>query len=252
MGIDIESLGEMVDRVVNINRVAKVVKGGRRFSFSALVVVGNRQGSVGLGYGEAPGVPAAIEKAQKAAKKQIVKITLQEGTLPHAVIGSFKASAVKLIPASPGTGVIAGATARAVLDMAGVHDCLTKSMRSNSQQNLAKATMEGLMALTSKTQIAELRGVQIESSHVDSILEAGRRFAPTTTAKKKAEAPKAFEPSKGGRGKGRGKSKPRPAAATTSATAVAEPPAPAPAPAPEAPAPVDPPAAPPEEPKTEA
>lgn len=237
----LDESGGLESTTIGIYRTAATVKGGRRFSFSALVVVGDRNGNVGLGYGKAPGVPAAIEKAQKAAKKRIVRITLQERTLPHEVHGKFKASKVKLIPAAPGTGVIAGATVRAVLEMAGVHDCLTKSMGSNNQINLAKATMDGLLSMLTKKQIQALRGVEIEASHVDEILEAGRRFAPTSTATKKAEAPKAKEAPKGkGRGKGKGRPKPKadkPAADAPAATAVADPPAEAPAPAPEAPAP---------------
>ena len=166
---------------IGIYRTAATVKGGRRFSFSALVVVGDRNGSVGLGYGKAPGVPAAIEKAQKEARKQIKVLTLQEGTLPHAIQSRFGASKVKLIPASPGTGVIAGATVRAVLEMAGVRDCLTKSLGSNNQKNLAKATMAGLVGLATKAGIGALRGVAIEDTEVDEKLEAGRRYAPTST-----------------------------------------------------------------------
>ena len=121
---------------VAINRTAKTVKGGRNMSFSALVVVGDRKGSVGVGYGKGRGVPVAIEKAQKDARKNLVKIDLKEGTLPHPITGKFCASKVRLLPASPGTGVIAGGTVRAVLEMAGVHDCLTKSFGSTNKINL--------------------------------------------------------------------------------------------------------------------
>lgn len=163
---------------VGIYRTATVVKGGRRFSWSALVVVGDRQGHVGIGYGKAGGVPMAIEKAQKDAKKRIVPVTLKEGTLPHTVAGKFGASQVKLIPAAPGTGVIAGGTVRAVLEMAGIRDCLTKSYGSTNQKNLCKATMQGLLSLRSKEQVAQLRGVELESSEVEEILASGQRYAP--------------------------------------------------------------------------
>lgn len=163
---------------VGIYRTAATVKGGRRFSFAAMVVVGDRRGQVGLGYGKAPSVPAAIEKAQKNAKKDIQRVTLQEGTIPHEVTARFLASEVKLIPASPGTGVIAGGTVRAVLEMAGVRDCLTKAMGSTNQKNLAKAALAGLTALRSKEAIAALRGVEIGKTEVEDKLERGQRFAP--------------------------------------------------------------------------
>ena len=170
---------------VRIYRTATVVKGGRRFSWAAMMVVGDRHGSVGIGYGKATGVPAAIEKAQKVAKKKLVKITLKGGTLPHQVTGKFGASTVKLIPAAPGTGVIAGATVRAVLEMAGVRDCLTKAYGSTNQKNLCKATMEGLKSLRSKEEVARLRGIEIESSVVEELLEAGERYAPAVTVTSK-------------------------------------------------------------------
>lgn len=188
---------------IGIYRTAATVKGGRRFSFSALVVVGDRNGSVGMGYGKAPGVPAAIEKAQKEARKRMVKLVLQEGTLPHAIESRFGASKVKLIPASPGTGVIAGATARAVLEMAGVRDCLTKSLGSNNQKNLAKATMAGLTRLVDKDLVGALRGVELEDTEVDEKLEAGRRYAPTSTVA--PEGPPRQEQKREERGGGRGR-----------------------------------------------
>lgn len=191
---------------VGIYRTATVVKGGRRFSFSAMVVVGDRHGSVGLGYGKGRGVPVAIEKAEKNARKSLNRITLKEGTLPHPVLGRYGASIVKLIPASPGTGVIAGGTVRAVLEMVGVRDCLTKSYGSTNQKNLCKATIEGLKQLRSKEDIAGLRGVDIARSTVEEILAAGQHHdeAGAGTAQTKAKGPvnTVGKQRSGGRGRG--------------------------------------------------
>lgn len=151
-----------VENVVKINRCAKVMKGGRRFSFSALVVVGDGAGQVGVGYGKANDVPTAVEKGVKEARKNLTRISLVEGrTLPHGVIGKFGAAKVVLLPASPGTGVIAGASARAVLTAAGIQDVLTKSLGSPNPVNLVKATMLGLESLRTKEQVEALRGVAI-------------------------------------------------------------------------------------------
>lgn len=195
---------------VGIFRTSSTVKGGRRFSFSALVVVGDRRGSVGIGYAKAPGVPAAIEKAQKYARKAIFKIKLQEGTLPHPVNASFGASSVRLLPATPGTGVSAGGTVRAVLELAGIRDCLTKAFGSTNQKNLCKATIEGLKKLRTREQIQALRGVELTTSVVEESLEMGRKYAPQiTTGPKVAKGPtnikdkEARSGGKGGRG-GRG------------------------------------------------
>jgi len=146
---------------IGIYRTATVVKGGRRFSFGALVVIGDRKGTVGIGYGKAPGVPAAIEKAQKEARKQLGKVTLMDGTLPHSVNAQFGACKVRMVPAAPGTGVIAGATVRAVLELAGVRDCLTKVYGSTNPRNLCKATLAGLHQLRTKEEIESLRGVSL-------------------------------------------------------------------------------------------
>jgi small subunit ribosomal protein S5 len=149
------------DVVVKIYRTAKVVKGGRRFSFGALVVVGDRNGNVGLGYGKANEVPPAVEKGIKEAKKKMEQISLAGPTLPHRVVGRHGASKIVMIPAAPGTGVIAGDSARAILELAGVHDVLTKSYGSNSPKNLVKATLDGLRQLRTREQFEELRGVKL-------------------------------------------------------------------------------------------
>ncbi len=157
----IEEEGGLEEIVVRVYRCATVVKGGRRFSFSALVVVGDRNGSVGIGYGKGREVPTAVEKGKKLATRNMVKIKLSGGTIPHRVIARFGASKVVMLPASPGTGVIAGAGARAVLELAGVHDVLTKSYGSNSPKNLCRAVFEGLRSILQPSEIEALRGVKL-------------------------------------------------------------------------------------------
>lgn len=159
---DIQSELPLEDTVVKIFRNAKVVKGGRRFSFSALVVVGDRNGTVGYGYGKANEVPPAVEKAIKDAKKNLHHVPVVDDTLPHPVIGKCRATKITLLPASPGTGVIAGSSARAVLEFAGVRNVLTKINGSRSAKNVVKAVMNGLLELRDKETVESHRGVEIE------------------------------------------------------------------------------------------
>ncbi len=154
--------GSQNETVVKIYRCSTVVKGGRRFSFAALVVVGDRAGHVGWGYGKANEVPLAVEKAMKEARKSLKPVTLAGNTIPHKIIGRFGASSIILLPAREGTGVIAGASARAVLELAGVQDVLTKIQGSTSPKNVVKATLNGLLQLRSPKQVQELRGVALD------------------------------------------------------------------------------------------
>jgi len=159
---------------VGVFRTAATIKGGRRFSFSALVVAGDRNGQVAAGYGKANQVPPAIEKAQKAARKSLRRVNLHESTIPHQVIGRYGSSEVILAPASPGTGVVAGAAVRAVLEMAGVQDCLSKCHGSTNKQNIVKATLNGLEQLRTLRHVEELRGVEIGKTEVDDMLARGK------------------------------------------------------------------------------
>jgi small subunit ribosomal protein S5 len=157
-----DNCGELTDKTVFINRVAKVVKGGRRFSFSALVVTGDGRGHVGFGLGKAAEVPDAIRKASEQARKSIIKVPLKGSTIPHDVLGKAGPSSVILKPGGPGTGVIAGASVRAIMDVCGIKDIRTKCIGSSNAQNVLRATMAGLLGLEDPEIVAAVRGVKVE------------------------------------------------------------------------------------------
>jgi len=175
---------------VGVYRTSSTVAGGRRFSFSAMVVVGDRNGRAGVGYAKSNQVPTSIEKAQKEASRKMSRFQLQGKTIPHVVLGRFGATTVKLIPAAPGTGVIAGAAVRAVLDMIGVQDCLTKVYGSSNPKNVVKATMEALSILRTREQVEALRSVAIPSTSVEEAIKRGAAFMPSSKGGEKMAAPK--------------------------------------------------------------
>ena len=229
---------------VGIYRTAATVKGGRRFSFGALVVVGDRRGKVGYGYTKSPEVPTAIEKAQKHARQSLIKIPMAGTTLPHEIEGTACASKVRLMPASPGTGVVAGGTVRAVMEIAGISDCLTKCTGSTSKLNTVKACLDGLSKLRTREQIAELRGVEITTSDIEERIERGSKFMPVVnenTVKMAAPVNTIGQDrgGRGGRGGGRGGRGGRGGGGGRGGDRGAPAPAAAPAAAAEAPAPTE-------------
>jgi small subunit ribosomal protein S5 len=153
--------GELIDKVIKIRRCAAVVKGGRRFSFAAMVVVGNGHGKVGWGYGKANEVPPSVEKAVKDGSRRMIELAIEKGTIPHTVLGTYGAARVVLVPAAPGTGVIAGAAVRAVCEAAGIKDILTKSFGSTNPINLVKAALDALSQLRTQHEVERLRGVSL-------------------------------------------------------------------------------------------
>jgi small subunit ribosomal protein S5 len=183
---------DLQERVIEINRVAKVVKGGRRFSFTALVAVGDEESVVGIGYGKAREVPLAIQKAVENARKSLIRVPKYGQTITHRTIGRFGAGHVVLRPASPGTGVIAGGGVRAVLELGGVRDVLTKSIGTQNPINLVKATMEGLMGLRRPEEVAKVRGLSI--SQVLGLEGNGKKAEKTEQKTVQAAVPEAPKP----------------------------------------------------------
>lgn len=232
---DTETLG--------IFRTAATVKGGRRFSFGALVVAGDRNGRVGFGHAKSKEVPTAIEKAEKAARRDVVRVPRVGSTIPHQVEGRFGASRVRLIPASPGTGVIAGGTVRTVLEAAGITDCLTKCYGSTNKINMIRAVFDGVERLRTKEDIGDSRDVELGTTEIESKIERGQRFMPKAAASEKMRGPVntvgqdnrrgGGRGGRGGRGGGRGggggqrygQQQQAPAAAAAPAAAPAEAPA---------------------------
>jgi small subunit ribosomal protein S5 len=186
----LDESSQLESTTIGVYRTASTVKGGRRFSFGALVVVGNRRGQVGYGYGKANEVPQAIEKAQKYAKRSMVDVTRIGTTIHHEVEGKFSASKVRLIPASPGTGVVAGGVVRAIMDMAGVSDCLSKCYGSTNARNTVKAVFDGLGRLSIPDNVAALRGQTLGKTRIIERIEASKTtMASTAGGPKKNKGP---------------------------------------------------------------
>jgi small subunit ribosomal protein S5 len=189
---------------IGVYRTSATVKGGRRFSFGALVVVGNRNGEVGFGYAKGIEVPNAVEKAQKDGQRNLVKLERIGTTIHHEVEGRFSSAKVRLIPAAPGTGVVAGTVVRAVLDLAGIQDCLTKCYGSTNPQNVLKAVFDAVSQLRSPALVGELRRQTLESTEIAKKIEAGKAFAPAARKGDKPKGPvNTLGNDRGGRG-GRG------------------------------------------------
>lgn len=185
----IDQTSHIESTTVNVDRTSATVKGGRRFSFGALVVVGDRRGKVGFGYGKSNEVPAAVEKAQKYARKAMRALPMTGSTIPHEVEGKFSSSKVRLIPAAPGTGVVAGGTVRAILEMAGITDCLTKCYGSTNKRNIVKATFDGIERLREARQVGTLRGLDLGTTVIEAKIERGKKFMPVVAKGEKAKGP---------------------------------------------------------------
>ncbi len=184
-----EQSGRMDSTNLGVDRTSATVKGGRRFSFGALVVVGDRRGKVGYGYAKANEVPNAIEKAEKYAKRVLVELPLVGSTIPHEVEGKFSSAKVRLVPAAPGTGVVAGSTVRAILEMAGVTDCITKCYGTTNRKNVVKAVFDGLSRLQRSEKIKAVRGIDVGSTVIEDKIERGKRFMPVAPKRDKAKGP---------------------------------------------------------------
>lgn len=194
----LDEVSQIESTTIGVARTSATVKGGRRFAFGALVVVGDRNGKVGYGYGKSNEVPLAIEKAQKYARKEMTSIPMIGRTIPHQVEASFRASKVRLIPASPGTGVVAGQSVRAILEMAGITDCLTKCYGSTNKINTIKATFRAIEKLRPSALVGELRGFAMAATEIEQKIEKGKAFV-TITPKPRVEK---REERGGGRGRG--------------------------------------------------
>jgi small subunit ribosomal protein S5 len=204
----LDESSQIESTTLSVDRTSATVKGGRRFSFGALVVVGDRRGKVAFGYAKSNEVPAAVEKAQKYARKGMVSIPLVGTTIPHQVEGKFSASKVRLIPASPGTGVVAGGTVRAILEMAGVTDCLTKCYGSTNKRNIVKAVFDGLAMLRQGGAVGTTRGQDLGRTEIEDKIERGKRFMPAAPKREKMKGPVntvSQERKRGGRGGGGGR-----------------------------------------------
>lgn len=185
----IDESNQIESNTVGVFRTSTTVKGGRRFSFGALVVVGDKRGRVGFGHGKSNEVPQAIEKAQKYAKRGLVTIPMSGTTITHEVEGKFATAKVRLIPASPGTGVVAGSTVRSILEIAGITDCLTKCYGSTNKQNVVKAVFDGLAKLRRREQVAGNRKLELPLTEIEQKIERGRKFMPTVAKRDKAKGP---------------------------------------------------------------
>jgi small subunit ribosomal protein S5 len=199
----LDEKGSIESTTIGVYRTSTTVKGGRRFSFGGLVVIGNRNGEVGFGYAKGTEVPQAIQKAQRAAQRNMKKVTRIGTTIHHQVQGGFSAATVRLIPAAPGTGVVAGTVVRAVLELAGIQDCLTKCYGSTNPQNVLKAVFDAIDQLHTPEQIAELRSQTLEPTEIAAKIEKGKAFVPAAKKSDKAKGPvNTLGMDKGGRGRG--------------------------------------------------